>query len=232
MPVIADAINTYRVATLPSIRYTIHPISEAIVKSAFIEFQDTTGKILLQSRHGFDIRDHNRSMQQHVENLSVQTRFDELIQKPDNIEFELQFCSSYYLFHMRRWAESVTIASGVIDSLVRKAVFSNLDEKIANLIWKKYRTQTTDIFNHVLPGLGFKNLQDDNPELWKSFKQAKEYRGSAAHGNNKRSFDRNEETTVQNHLKTMYCVARWVSRQIEREWRLDVNADGENLPFF
>ncbi len=232
LPILANVVNTYRVATLPSIRYTIHPVSEALVQSAFIEFQDRSGEILLQSIHGFDIRNHNRTMQRHVENLGIQTRFDELIQNHEDIEYELQFCSSYYLFHMRRWAEAVTIASGVVDSLVRETVFSKLEKSVADLIWKKYRTQTKDVFNEILPALGFSKLADENKKLWDSFTKAKDYRGSAAHGKSIQLFDKSEEAIVQNHLKTIYCVARWVSIQIERPWKLDVEADGENLPFF
>lgn len=232
LPKIADVVNTYRVATLPAIRYSVHPVSENLIGTAFIQIQDVTGKIVQQSKYGFDSRDHNRAMQHHVVNLGVQSRFDSLINKPENIEYELQFCSSYYLFHMRRWAEAVTIASGVVDSLVQKAVFSRLTESMARLIWDKYRTQTMDLFNRVLPSLGYSKLADVEQVLWKSFKEAKEYRGSAAHGSVTNSFDCEQETIVQNHLRALYGAARWLSLQIGRPWALDVEANGETLPFF
>jgi|GEM_PF-6112792 hypothetical protein len=232
LPKIASVVNTYRVATLPALRYSVHPVSENLIGKAFIQIQDSTGKILKQSRHDFDIRNHNRSMQHHVVNLGVQSRFDSLMTDSDNIEFELQFCSAYYLFHMRRWAEAVTIASGVVDSLVQKAVFSKLAEDMARLLWDKYRTQTNDLFNRVFPALEYEKLADVEQILWKSFQKAKEYRGVAAHGSVANSFDSEQEVIVQKHLKALYSVARWLSIQIGRPWRLDVDANGETLPFF
>lgn len=232
LPKIASVVDIYRVATLPAIRYTVHPVSEGLINTAFIQLQDSTGKIIEQWTHGFDIRNHNRGMQQHVDNLGVQSRFDCLKINPGNIEFELQFCSSYYLFHMRRWAEAITIASGIADSLVQAAVFRSSNESIARLLWDKYRTQTKDLFNRILPALGYSKLEEVDNDLWKSFLKAKEVRGSAAHGSIISSFSSDQEMLVKKHLNDFYRVSRWLSLQIERPWALDIEADGELLQFF
>lgn len=189
LPKIAAVVNAYRVATLPAIRYSVHPVSENLIGTAFIQIQDSTGRIVQQSGHGFDVRDHNRAMQHHVVNLGVQSRFDSLIIDPNSFEFELQFCSSYYLFHMRRWAEAITIASGVVDSLVKEAIFLNLTESDAEPLWNKNRNKIKDLFNSVLPNLGYDKLVNHDQNLWSSFIEARNYRGSAAHGSVVSSFD-------------------------------------------
>ena len=232
LPNIAAVVNRYRVATLPALRHSVAPVSENLVGTAFIEIQNSTGKIIQQSGHGFDIRDHERTMQHHVENLGVQSRFDSLINNPERFEFESQFCSSYYLFYMRRWAEAVTIASGVVDSLVREAVFAKLSKSMADLLWKKYKNQTMELFKEVLPALGYSKLSIDDKALWDCFIKAKEHRGSVAHGSPINSFDYEQERTVRDHLRALYGVARWLSIQNGRPWVLDIEANFETLSFF
>lgn len=233
LPKIASVINTYRVATLPALRYKVSPISENIIETAFIQIQDvSTGEIIQQWENGFDIHNHGRSMQHHEDNFGVQSRFDLLINRPYSVEFELQFCSSYYLFHMRRWAEAVTIASGVVDSLVREAIFARLPESEALSLWKDKRHKFQCLYNKELPRLGYAKLCDDNQSLWESFVDAKNHRGGAAHGAVFCSFDREQQEKVLNHLRTLYGVARWTSKQIGRPWQLDVTGIGEEVSLF
>jgi hypothetical protein len=223
-PKISDVINTYRVATLPVLRYKIQPVSENLIENAFIEIHDlSTNKIVQKWTHGFDGRNYGKSMQYHEINLGVQSRFDSLIDNPEYIEFELQFCSAYYLFHMRRWAESVTIASGVVDSLVKELVFTKLSEPMAKILWDKYKTQTIDLFNKVLPALEYKKLETENQELWCRFKKAKEFRGSAAHGKTINLFKIEQQKEISGYLNTLYEVASWLSKQNNRTWMLDIN---------
>ena len=232
LPRIAGAVDAYRVATLPAIRYSIHPVSESLVGTAFIQLQDEGGRIIQQVGYGFDVRSHNRSMQDHVEKLGIQSRFQAGLADPASIDVEAQLCSSYYLFHMRRWAEAVTIASGVVDHLLREAVFSKLGEPLGKLLWKAYRMRTKELFNQVLPALGFPKLAEIEKTLWGSFNEAKDYRGSKAHGSAAIAFDRDEEESVQRHMIALYSVARWLSLETGRPWALDVIVDGKPLPFF
>lgn len=233
LPKIASVINTYRVATLPVLRYKISPISENLIETAFIQIQDVmTGKTIQQWKNDFDIHNHGRSMQHHVENFGVQSRFDLLVKNPDSVEFELQFCSSYYLFHMRRWAEAVIIASGVVDSLVREAIFTKLSGSEASELWERNRRKYKNIFNKELPGLGYDKLCDVNQSLWESFVHAKYDRGSFAHGTVIDSFEREQQEMVLDHLRILYNVARWISKQIERPWQLDVAGIGEEVSLF
>jgi hypothetical protein len=232
LPRLLCTVEAYRVATLPAVRFSIHPVSESLISTAFIEIQDGSGRIIQQADYGIDLRGHNRFMQDHVENLGVQSRFDAFLTDPASIAVESQFCSSYYLFHMRRWAEAVTIASGVVDTLIRKIIFSNLAEPLASLLWRKHRTQTQDLFNQILPAVGYSKLADIDQTLWKAFKEAKSYRGSAAHGSVVFPFDHDEEKKAEEHLTALYSVARWLSIQSGRSWALDVEENGKLLPFF
>lgn len=233
LPKIASVVNTYRVATLPALRYKVSPISENLIETAFIQIQDAiTGKTIQQWKNGFDIHNHGRSMQHHVENLGIQSRFDLLIHNPNSVEFELQFCSSYYLFHMRRWAEAVIIATGVVDSLIREAIFTKLSEPDALTLWKRNRNKYKDLFKKELPKLGYAKLCDDNKQLWDSFVNAKEDRGGSAHGVVIDSFEPGQQEIVLNHLRTLYSVARWLSIQNERAWQLDIAGTGEEISLF
>ena len=110
-------------------------------------------------------------------------------------------------------------------------MFSRLDNRIAELLWSKYRNQFKDIFNRILPALGYEKLDKIDKDLWNSFVEAKNYRGAAAHGSINRPFDRDQEIKIQAHLKALYGVSRWLSLQINRPWALDIAADGEILPF-
>jgi len=233
LPKIASVVNTYRVATLPALRYKVSPISENLIEAAFIQIQDVfTGKTIQQWKNGFDVHNHGRSMQHHVENLGVQSRFDLLINNPDSVEFELQFCSSYYLFHMRRWAEALIIASGVVDSLVREAIFTKLSESEASDLWQRNRNKYKDIFNKELPKLSYAKLCDDNQSLWESFVNAKDNRGGGAHGAVIGSFEPGQQEIILNHLRTFYSVARWLSIQNGRPWQLDIAKTGEEISLF
>lgn len=232
LPKISDAVDAYRVATLPSVRYSIHPISEGVVNSAFIEIRDNTGNIVQQIYHGIDIHGHNRYMQPHIERLDIQSRFDVALNQPQTCAFEIQFCSAYYLYHMRRWTEAVTLASGVVDQLIKRAVFSKLNSAIADVVWTAYRIRFEELFNKILPGLGLPKLAESDQRLWKEFKEAKNYRGSRAHGSVGGSFNSDDEKRVKEHLIAFYNVSRWLSLQDGRPWALDVTDEGNLLPFF
>ncbi len=194
------------------------------------------GKMIQQGYFKNDNLNHSHSIIKHyVERSDIQSRFDSLINGSEDFEFELQFCSAYYLFNMRRWAEATMIACGVVDSLVREAVFAkyklNLSE--AEFFWEQNKYKKFKyIFNEILPSLGYGKLSECDQRLWLSFIEAKTFRGSAAHGKTTSTFNSEQEEIVLGHLRALYEVARWLSTQMGRTWMLDVNANGESFSLF
>lgn len=232
LPHLALAIDAYRVATLPAVRFSIHPVSEALVGTAFIEIRDEDENVIQQFDYGFDVHGHMRAMQPHIESLNVQERFEQVLADPTNFEAETQLCSSYFLFHMRRWGEAVAVAAAVVDRLLRYSVFSRLDAEIAELLWMSYRTRGRDVVAKLLPGLGLPKLSDEDPDLWHAYTKAREFRGYSAHGGQSVAYDRAEEDRVINHLRALYGVARWLTIANGSEWGLDITEDGKPLRFF
>jgi len=124
---------------------------------------------------------------------------------------------------MRRWTEALVIASAVVESLLREAVFSNASsEKLAKALWSAYRSRGEDLFKEILPALGFAHLPTDAPAVWAEYQSARRNRGAFAHGQRTDAFERTTETQTKADLAALAQTARWVSLQIGRPWALDV----------
>lgn len=232
LPRLGKVIDAYRIATLPAMRYEIHPVSEPLVPWAFIEIQDPGGEAYQLVRYGLDPKGHGRAMAGHADRLGVQDRFESALSKPEDVQAEEHLAASYYLYHMRRWTEAVVVASAVVDQLLEELVYDNAPDELADLLWKSYRNRVPQNFNKVLPALGLPKLSDLDNALWSNFREARKYRGSVAHGVAARAFDKGEAEQVKTHLTAIYKVSKWLSDQVGREWALDLKDEGELLrPF-
>jgi hypothetical protein len=232
LPHLSDVIDAYRASTLPAVRYAIHPVSEALVNTAFIEIRNELDEVIQQWMHEFDIHGHVRSMQSHVDNLGVQARFEQVLSDPERFQAEIELCSAYYLYHMRRWAEAVAVATAVVDRLTRDTLFARLNADIAELVWSSYRSRFKDVFLKILPGLGIPKISEVDSDLWQDYLRARDYRGAKIHGGSVRRFDRAEEDLVGTHLRAIYGMARWLTATNGREWVLDVEENGKLLRVF
>jgi hypothetical protein len=226
LPRVARAVDAYRIATLPAARYAAYPVSEAMVEMVYVEIRDSEGRIRQNWGQGIDRWGHRRG----IKTVQVQERFDAIMQGLDDLATESLFSSCYYLFHMRRWAEAMTIASAAIDKLLKEVVFAKLDKRMAEVVWGVYRTRYDDVFKLVFPALNLPKLSDVNKGLWERFTQAKKGRGSGAHGALLRDYDQAEQKAVFGHLTAFYETARWICDAIGKPWHLDVMDKGTPLP--
>ena len=227
-PKLQTILDAYRVAELPFMRYSISPLSEALVDTAISRFTTRDGENIGPFMdYGFDVRSSRYLVPMRP---TVQARFDRLLLEPSTWRDEDHFASSYYLYRMRRWNEAMVIASSAVDRLLTKVIQQFAPNEQAAEQCK--RRGWKDKFNKTLPGFGALKLADENQALWVDFCQAKEVRGGAAHGNHPDSFDRTLAEDVGRHLRAFYKVAQWLCRQLGDTWALDVCDGDERLDPF
>lgn len=218
-PELQRIIDAYRIAAYPWMRYSIPPISEALVDRALIHFSDKENIRIGNIHYGFDAK----SPRLVREYPTIQARFDQLLQhKPSTLQAENQVASAYYLYRMRRWTEAITLASAVVDSLEKELVFKIASTEIeAKAIWDAYGRRYRDLFNKVFPEFGIPKLSDSNKTLWDNFVEAKESRGSKVHGNYSESFNKEQEKETKRFLAAFNDVAGWLVQQMGMNWVLD-----------
>jgi hypothetical protein len=233
LPCLLQVISAYRIAVFPWMRYSISPVSEALVDQAYVEILNGDERSVGSYFYGFD----SRSMS-HLERMKVpdeiQRRFDRVVSELDSHQAEDQMAGVYYLYHMRRWTEALVIASAVVENLQRQLVYKLASTEFeAEAICKAYGYQ--DIFNKVLPEFGipkFFAIDKEHKELWDDFVEAKRDRGSKAHGGFAEPFDVGQERQVKRHLATFYEIAKWLTQQLGDSWALDAFDEGKRLnPF-
>ena len=223
LPHVGRIIDAYRIAIVPTFRYAIHPVSEALVSSGVVELRDRAGKVVQQVRYGFDARDGMKGYDHVLERHGVGERFNDLIERVDTVEYENEMSVAYCLFQMRRWSESLAIASSVVDALLREAVFRAASSELsAKLLWDAYRSRFEDLFKRVLPSLGLGKLPDEDSDLWERVKTARQARSLFVHGKAAPSFQVSIEQQTRIDLAALAGAARWISLQLGREWALDI----------
>ena len=231
LPHLQSIFSAYRMAVLPWIRYSIPPVSEALLDRTKVEILDAKNEICGGYFYGFD----PKSLAW-LENMSVpkeiQKRFDQFMADLQLRQAEDQMTSVYYFYRMRRWTEAVAIAAAVVDNLFKELVFKIASTHVeAEAIWKAYRYQ--QLFKDIFPQFGLPKLPDTEPILWQEFTKAKEYRGATVHGNYPEPFDWEQQELVKHHLTAFHDVARWLKQQLGYSWELDVyDGDGKRLPPF
>ncbi len=234
LPNLRSVIDAYRIIALPWMRYSIMPVSESIVYQALIKFKNKDGHDLSFFHYGFDLKAPilgGGILGGFAKEFRMEARFEDAISRLSTLEAENQIASSYYLFHMRRWSEAVTIASAVVDRLLHDLIFKLASTEIeAEAIWLGFKYR--EIFNKVLPAFGKPKLSEDNQDLWQEFVNAKEYRGAKVHGDYPKPYDSHQQDLVKIHLRAFYRVARWLSEQLGHSWALDVPSKGDPLDAF
>ena len=230
LPNLQAIISAYRISAYPWLRYSILPVSEALVDRAILNFTDNKGIQLGRINYGFDTKSpYGKSISAFSHKL--QPRFDEVLESITAHQPEDQISSAYYLYRMRRWAEAVAVAASVVDGLLQDLVFQLASTEIeAKALWKCYRYK--ELFNHVLPEFKLPKLSETNPRLWQDFVKAKQYRGAGMHGVHLDPFDPEQETAVGCYLRAFNDVARWLHGQMGLPWALDFVDDGKNLDSF
>lgn len=229
LPELQDIVETYRVAASPYMRYSILPVSEALVDKTIMRFSDSIGEVLQNVHYGFDPQ--GSPMRMFIPRPDVAERFAELVDERIDLEPEVHFSASYYLFRMRRWAEAVAIASSATEYLQNGLVGQIASTEIeGQALIRAYRYQ--ELFKAVFPEFGLPKLSEADPDLWREFVEAKRYRGIHAHGHKPSSYDPAEREEVARHLTAFYQVSRWLSLQMNRPWRLDFDHNGELLDPF
>lgn len=223
LPFLKQLTDAYRIASLPAMRFEIHPITEANVNSAYISLRDSTGQVIRSTYYGFDTKGHSEILYRSFgKQHDVQNRFDKALQIIDNLGHERQMSTAYNLLHMRRWPEAIAIASAVVDDLTKELISKNADEEIADILWKAYRNRYHQIFNVVFPALKMPKLSEDNKELWDSFCKAKDYRGKAVHKTGKDEYDPRAEKEAYAHVKSLILVAEWLCEKMKRPWEMTI----------
>jgi len=230
LPNLQPIISAYRISASPWLRYSILPVSEALVDRAILNFTDNEGIQLGRISYGFDTKSPYGKSTSAISH-KLQPRFDEVLQSITAHQSEDQISSAYYLYRMRRWAEAVAVAASVVDGLLRELVFQLASTEIeAKALWKAYRYK--ELFNDVLPEFNLPKLSEMKQPLWQDFVEAKEYRGAKVHGVHPNPFDPKQETAVRRYLRAFNDVARWLRGQMGLPWALDFVDDGKNLGSF
>lgn len=230
LPNLQPIISAYRISAYPWLRYSILPVSEALVDRAILNFTDNRGIQLGRTHYGFDTKSPFGISASHI-GQKLQPRFDEVLKSITAHQPEDQISSAYYLYRMRRWAEAVAVAASVVDGLLRDLVFQLASTEIeAKALWKAYRYK--ELFNDVLPEFNLPKFSEMNQPLWQDFLEAKEYRGAKVHGVHPDPFDPEQETAVGRYLRAFNDVARWLRGQMGLPWALDFVDDGKNLGSF
>lgn len=177
LPQLSAVIDRYRVSLVPSLRYASPPLSEALVSEAVIEVRTPAGEILQQLDYGFDPYAELKGYFYKAERVGVQARFDSLLEEQD-LTPEITISDTYALVRMRRWQEAIVLASSVVDSLLRRAVFMGApSEHEAEALWRRNRDRIKELFGKVLPDLGYQQLSSVAPTLWQDLLQARTARG-------------------------------------------------------
>jgi hypothetical protein len=222
-------VDAYRIAAYPWMRYSIAPVSEAMIDEVIMNFTDKDGRKLGRTHYGFDPKSPHFKITTVLEKL--QNRFDSIFPQLGMLQAENQMASSYFLYRMRRWAEAVAVASSVVEGLQRDLVFQLASSEIeAKAIWRAYRYK--DQFNKVFPAFGKPKLSKTDPALWEAFVRAMEYRGAKVHGDHPEPFDHAQREIVKQHLQAFHNVAWWLCQQMGHSWALNVTDEGEVLAPF
>ncbi len=233
LPSLRSMVDAYRIAALPAMRYMVLPISELMVNTAHISIANFEGKEVGKTRHGFDVRGNlSKPIIRHFAELfDMESRYHDVMSDLPSVDAENQITSSYYLFHMRRWTEAITLASAVTENLTRELVFELASTTLeGEAMYRAYRYK--EIFNKVFPAFGRPKLSDDDQNLWIAFVEAKEYRGAKVHGEHPNPFDTEQEKVVKKHLQSFHDVSRWLKNQMGSPWKLDIFEDGKRLDAF
>ncbi len=229
LPKLQDIIEIYRIAALPYMRYSILPISEALIDTIFMRFTDSDGVILQNIHYGFDPV--GSPMHLHIPRPGVEDRFTELVSQTNAFDPEIHFSSCYYLFRMRRWSEAIAIASSATEYLQQELIFDIASTEIeSQALSRCYRYK--ELFNKVFPEFGLQKLSDEDPKLWQDFVEAKKYRGFSMHGYATGSYNNQEKEDVKRYLSAFYRVSSWLSKQLNRPWNLDFVHEGKILDPF
>jgi hypothetical protein len=216
-------LHAYRRAVLPTMRYTIHPISEGNVSTTVYTY------VLDRTRHWthltFDTKAGlpRRFYEQWAPDFDVENRFRALLRRRDN-PLESTFTLAYPLFHQRQYREALVIAHGVFDQILDELIVHLApDPRLGKILSKAHRGRSDDVFKHVLPALGAPSLPETNKELWDRFLEARNARHQAAHG----SSTGTEKSETQLHPRALYDTIQWMIAQsggrITR-WLLDVQS--------
>lgn len=230
LPRLQTIISAYRISVLPWMRYSIPPVSEALVDSTIMRCTDKEGIPLGDNYYTFDHRS-PMILSFMSSPPGLQARFDQILPQLPSLEAEDQMASAYCLYRMRRWAEAIAVASSVVDGLLRNLVFHLASTEIeAKAMWKAYGYK--ELFNEVFPKFGKPKLSSIDQKLWDVFLKAKEYRGSKSHGDHPKPFDHDQEDAVKRYLQAFHDVARWLKRQMGHLWVLDIFENGERLKPF
>lgn len=99
LPHLHSIIDAYRIAAYPWMRYSIAPVSEAMVDEVIMNFTDKDGKKLGRTHYGFDPNSPHFKITTVLEKL--QNRFDSIFPQLGMLPAENQIASSYYLYRMR-----------------------------------------------------------------------------------------------------------------------------------
>jgi hypothetical protein len=225
LPVLQEIVDAYRISVYPMMRYGIPPVSEALVDLALIHFTDKEDTIIGSIYYGFDVRT-SRIIH---ENSTIQERFDQFLPLISTLQAENQMSSAYYLYRMRRWAEAITLASAVVDNLLKDIVFKIASTEIeAEAIWLAYGRKYKDLFNEVFPKLGKPKLSTTNKPLWDNFIEAKKDRSSKTHGSFSNPFDKKEAEETKRYLGAFHDVAAWLTQQMGHTWNLECSDENGN----
>jgi hypothetical protein len=224
-PALQQIIDAYRIAAFPWMRYAVSPISEALIDRALIHFTDSENIRIGDIYYGFDVK----SPIAIGKVPAIQVRFDQFLQQISTLQAENQMASAYYLYRMRRWTEAITLASAVVDRLLRDLVFQIASTEIeAEALWIAYGRKYQDLFNEVIPKLGKPKLSDISKPLWDNFVEAKKRRGLKVHGNYSSPFDKEQEKETKRDLAAFHDIAGWLIQQIGTSWALDCFDENSN----
>jgi len=232
-PRLQAVLDAYRISVFPPWRYSVQPLSEVLVGSAFIYLADKNGEIIAAHVGFFDRftpRPYPEVIQESLKD-SVQSRFAETLANLDALSAENEFASTYFLFRMRRWTEALTLASSVVDKLIQELVHALVQkEEVAGLLLNPLRYK--ELFNKVFPSYGKEKLSECNPKLWAAFVEARDRRGNKVHGGRSQSYSPEEREKARGNLTAFYGIAQWLAEQLGREWKLEMQEEGNPLEPF
>lgn len=134
-------------------RYSIEPISEAIIDNAFTFITDKDNKTSLTVRNIFDSNSQIQKMFRFQVPKGFQSLFDDRLSRLDDQGPETEFASAYYLYRMRRWMEALAVASSVVDRLTTELVHTLIQaDVVAESVLRANRCK--ELFTKIFPALG------------------------------------------------------------------------------